>query len=1023
MVKRRDSLLLLTGLMLTMLGTQAAKANIGQDDVPTFALSDDRGLWRAEVDEAAGFTLSDVMSGDPLVHLQLEGTVAPDVRQEDDLAIDASDPIGPRQLWLATERGVEHIIEVYEPSMPLLQRLRVEGLHPRLDHESVTLVDDDGMPRATYAGLHVFDALGVVHEAWFEVDDEGIDIHVETTPSTAWPVVIDPLAAVVVTIGSVCSSNGVACTIPNHFGRSMAVGQLVGDARPELVVGAPFHGQVGAPAEGGVVIFTPDANGVLQFFDFRGINGTQLTQAMCGTSLAIGDVVGTTNNDLIIGCPGAFGDPGAVVIYEGAPSGLQPSVLAPLTHTLGEIRAADVGGLALVDLGLSKLSVVATSSSRLLLWRTPTSVVEVVGTYNFTVEPSIANGQVNGLGNDDVVVGTSNSIVGFTVQGTTIAASATFTLSLPQGVLGNRVALGDFSGAFLENGLVVGQPDFNNGQGRVLVYSGSDSGWIASGPIVSFYGSAQGTRLGQSVAAFDINGDGFDDVVGCEIGASAVSARCRVWGGSPTIGVTQVERPSTLFASNVGHGESVPVAGDFVGDGGLDVVNGQHLSSGAVGAVTRNDGTKAELNVNSFKRLNGMQASGALGQGALVVADINQDGADDIVVNEAGYNSGVGAIHVFLGGPAMDLTPDWTLVGVNTRASLGANGIAVGRFRGPLNPPSIALTSSAGVLIYHAQPNGLPATTNIFLPDQIIAEQGVTSMVAGGNMIGDLGEALILGIPNKDGPGRVDIYSSNGAGLIVTAPVQTFGEPIAGCAESSLFGFDVAIAGDVDKNGRVDLLVSAPECAGGGTKRGKAVLFPAQSGQAVSVAATWQFNGDLDNAHLSVVAGIGDVNDNQKFDFAVGAPDRNGRAGRIWIFEGGSGQLPSTTPVKIHTGGSFNGTGSGFGSSIAGGVDMNLDGYSDIIVGAPTYANSTAALRTGRIYIYFGGPLGIQAWTTTSTGSNTDDGVGLHVAVGHLDSSPTGPDGRYGDVAFSIPGAEDTSQVNEGVVRIRAGRW
>ncbi len=981
-------------------------------------LTHDHGLWRAEVDAAGGFTIEDILHEEPLVRFELDGVVAPDIVADPELGVDAIDITGARQLWFSTEQGLEHIIEVYEPAIPLRQRLWVDGLVPHVDDNGVSLVDAAGLPRVTYTKLHVFDAAGVVHPAWFEADGDAIDIHVETTDSTVWPVVIDPLANVVVTINSVCSASGTACGNANRFGRAVAVGQLFYDARPELVVGAPFHTSGAAVAEGAIVIFTPDINGTLVFEDFRSMNGVELGGAMCGHSLAIGDVIGSSPNDIVIGCPGAFGDPGAVLIYENIGASLKTTVDGPLTHSFGEVRAADYGGLGTIDLGFPKRSIVATSSTRLLLWETATSSVAVVGTYAFTVEPSLDVGEIND--GDDVVVGTSVGVQAYDNDGTAITPLPSHSFALPSGSFAaNRVALGHFAAPGPgPSDLAVGQPGYNSGEGRILVYSATSS-WASIQ--TAFWASASGEKLGAAVAAFDINADGFDDLVSCGQGTSSV-AKCQAWGGSPTSGLVTSPRMSITTGGNIGTGQTVPAAGDFSGGGAKDLLLGQHLASGAIGTVTRQQGTKAGLDTNSFKRLRGGAANGALGAGALVVADVNQDGLDDVIVNEPG-NGVYGAVKVFLGGPFMDLTPDWILLGQNGRSGVGANGIAVGKFRGPSFPPSIAVTSSAGILIFHAQNNGVPASTNVYAPSQMIAEPGAASIVAGGSVIGVLGESLVVGIPSKDGAGVVKLYISQGSAGLFEGAWYTVSEPIGGCPVTSQFGTTVSIVGDVDGNGRDDLMVTAPDCPGGGTLRGRAILLPALNGDYVSTTAAWTFSGTLDNARLSTAAGIGDVNGDGFADFALGAPGYNDFRGRVWFFYGSGSGLPSTSAASFHTGGSFNGVGSRFGTSIAGGEDFNLDGFDDIVIGAPTYANTTAALEAGRIYVYHGrSATGIGPWTTTSTGQGPSHNAGVAVAVGRINEPTFSPDSRYGDIAFALPGAEDVN-TNEGLVRIRAGRW
>jgi VCBS repeat-containing protein len=84
--------------------------------------------------------------------------------------------------------------------------------------------------------------------------------------------------------------------------------------------------------------------------------------------------------------------------------------------------------------------------------------------------------------------------------------------------------------------------------------------------------------------------------------------------------------------------------------------------------------------------------------------------------------------------------------------------------------------------------------------------------------------------------------------------------------------------------------------------------------------------------------------------------------------------------------------GSGFGTAIAGGGDVNGDGRADVVVGAPTAGN-------GAIKVYFGtaGPLSATASATIS-GANAGDRFGASVAV----SSSGGTSSINGDARADI---------------------
>ncbi|MEO0083252.1 MAG: T9SS type A sorting domain-containing protein [candidate division WOR-3 bacterium] len=99
--------------------------------------------------------------------------------------------------------------------------------------------------------------------------------------------------------------------------------------------------------------------------------------------------------------------------------------------------------------------------------------------------------------------------------------------------------------------------------------------------------------------------------------------------------------------------------------------------------------------------------------------------------------------------------------------------------------------------------------------------------------------------------------------------------------------------------------------------------------------------------------GSGDVNGDGYSDLIVGAylARVNGGhigPGRVYIYFGGPNF--NTIPDVILNGGHCNDL-EGFGSTVAGGGDVNGDGISDVIVGAGNFGN----IIQGRIYIYFGG--------------------------------------------------------------------
>lgn len=99
------------------------------------------------------------------------------------------------------------------------------------------------------------------------------------------------------------------------------------------------------------------------------------------------------------------------------------------------------------------------------------------------------------------------------------------------------------------------------------------------------------------------------------------------------------------------------------------------------------------------------------------------------------------------------------------------------------------------------------------------------------------------------------------------------------------------------------------------------------------------------------VAGGCDVNGDGYADVIVGAPT----PGAAYVFHGGpTGIADATGPTATTqiTGGSDS-----FGTSVAGAGDVNGDGFADVIVGAPNFSATQNA--EGGAFVYFGSALGV----------------------------------------------------------------
>jgi hypothetical protein len=141
-----------------------------------------------------------------------------------------------------------------------------------------------------------------------------------------------------------------------------------------------------------------------------------------------------------------------------------------------------------------------------------------------------------------------------------------------------------------------------------------------------------------------------------------------------------------------------------------------------------------------------------------------------------------------------------------------------------------------------------------------------------------------------------------------------------GTAAGQSFGSAVAGAGDVDADGRGDLIVGTPFGNVNGTRSGLARVFSGIDG-----ALLHEYHGATPFTELGTrVAGAGDVNADGYADFAITLA-RQGMNGEVRVHSGLDGSLLLTL---VGDGGN-----EGFGMALDGAGDVNADGHADIIAG------------------------------------------------------------------------------------------
>lgn len=780
-----------------------------------------------------------------------------------------------------------------------------------------------------------------------------------------------------------------------RFGFSVATaGDVNGDGYADVLIGA-----IGVVLGGGAVYLWEGSSSGL------GANGTPLNadwQASNNQALSFfgscvgtaGDINGDGYSDIIIGAKEyRSGDlaEGSIFVWHGSPDGLPGSPTTPASA----VWRYDCDS-ANAQLGSS------------------------VGTA----------GDVNGDGFSDIIAGAPgyNSNLGRSyvfygsrdgLNGSAIDTIEEFT---PGSKLGYSVGTaGDVNGDGYSD-VVVGVPFVNTEHptthatiehgGQVRIYHGSSTG-ISTTSDQTLDGIDDNGQLGYSVAtAGDVNGDGYADVIAGAPGVFYVGSDAGyalVWLGSIDGVQDEYHWSNSAFLTDARYGSSVATAGDVNGDGYSDIIVG---SPGYVdgditgGAASLYHGAPADVN-NSCEWSNGTGQQGSwYGMSVGTAGDINGDGYADVIVGAPNYDGGQideGRVFVYLGGAiGLGTIPAWRAESNQAGAKFGSSARSAGDFNGDGYSDVIvgsywydagSYTNSGSAFIWYGSNSGLGANGNPSNADAIITANQSAAWL--GWSVGTAGDV------NRDGfddvlagaPGYDQDEINEGAAFLVLGSQEglTTSPTLIGLGQANaLFGTSVGTAGDVNADGFADIIIGAPGYRNGETAEGGAFVYYGSS-TGVGAVPNWTAESNQANAQMGISAGTaGDVNGDGYADVIIGAYlyDFLGGTfggvdvGAAYLWYGGpspAGLGPTGTPDNRDAWAGTLNPYSWCGWSVGTAGDVNGDGYSDIIVGAPYEGPSDS--KEGHAYVYMGTPEGLGDSIWGDSGDQTSALFGSSVGT------------------------------------------